>query len=215
MQRRKFIVGLASLTAGASAAVGTGAFSNATIPDRAVTVNVETDDNATIALVPGADPDISLVNGQLAMDLTGSNGEGVNINSLYTWGDHTDPANDYAFKIVNNDESEYDDVVFKYELDDDSWVDNATTYDNESFIKFSVYSPPQPNGYWGFMKCPNNQLATPNPVSRNMPTSGPVDFTPGQVLYVVIDVDTTGVDATVADDLSGKLSIEVSGIGGN
>jgi DNA polymerase III alpha subunit (gram-positive type) len=48
-----------------------------------------------------------------------------------------------------------------------------------------------------------------------MPTSGPVDFEVGQEIYVVVDVDTTGVDATPDDDLTGALSVEVSGPGGN
>jgi hypothetical protein len=208
------LTAVGALAAGSAAGIGTGAFSTATIPDRQVTVAVEQDDEATIALVPGNDPDISLSSnpGELQLDLTGANGEGTNINSVYTWGDPNDSHNDYAFKIVNNDESDYDDLVATYELDDDSWVDHATTNGNESFINFQVFNG---SGYWAAFKCPNNQLSTPNPVTRNLPTSSPVDFEAGQTLYVVVTVDTTGQYATIDDDLSGKLSFEVSGLGGN
>ena len=210
VKRRKFLIGLGAVAAGSAAAVGTGAFSSAAMPDRHVTVAIDDDANSQIALVPGNDPDVSISgDGQLELELLGADGEGVNINSVYTWGDHDSPSDDYAFKIVNNDDQDYDDVVLTYEVEDDSWIDNSTTYNNESFIRFSAYGSGDPDGYWGSMKCPNNQLGTPNPVSRNLPTSGPVDFEVGQELYIVVDVDTTGVDATMDDDLTGTLSIEV------
>jgi hypothetical protein len=210
VKRRKFLIGLGAVAAGSAAAVGTGAFSSAAMPDRHVTVAIDDDANSQIALVPGNDPDVSISgDGQLELELLGADGEGVNINSVYTWGDHDSPSDDYAFKIVNNDDQDYDDVVLTYEVEDDSWIDNSTTYNNESFIRFSAYGSGDPDGYWGSMKCPNNQLGTPNPVSRNLPTSGPVDFEVGQELYIVVDVDTTGVDATLDDDLTGTLSIEV------
>jgi hypothetical protein len=213
VKRRKFLIGLGAVAAGSAAAVGTGAFSSATVPDRHVSVEIDDDANSQIALVPGDDPDVTIGgDGQLRLDLEGADGEGVNINSVYTWGDHDSPSDDYAFKIVNNDDQDYDDVVLTYEVDDDSWIDNSTTYNNESFVRFTAYGSGDPNGYWGSMKCPNNQLGTPNPVSRNLPTSGPVDFEVGQELYIVVDVDTTGVDATMDDDLTGTLTIEVGDI---
>ena len=215
MQRRKFIAGMGSLAAAGAAGIGTGAFTSASAT-RTVTAHVDNDLNAQIALVPGQHSGIELNgNGELEIDLSGDNGEGVNPNSQYSWGDPNDPANDFAFKIVNNDGQDYDDLILEYELEDDSWVDNSTTYDNESFIRFDTYGQGDPDGYWAGIKCPNNQLGTPNPVSKNMPTSGPVDFESGQAVYVVVETDTTGVDADLADDLSGSLTINVEGPGGN
>jgi len=215
MQRRKFIAGMGSLAAAGAAGIGTGAFTSASAT-RTVTAHVDNDLNAQIALVPGQHSGIELNgDGELEIDLSGDDGEGVNPNSKYSWGDPNDPANDFAFKIVNNDGQDYDDLILEYELDDDSWVDNSTTYDNESFIKFDTYGQGDPDGYWGHIKCPNNQLGTPNPVSRNMPTSGPVDFESGQAVYVVVQTDTTGTDAELADDMSGSLTITVEGPGGN
>jgi hypothetical protein len=213
IQRRKFLIGLGAVAAGSATVVGTGAFSSAAMPDRQVTVTVDDDASAQIALVPGDDPDVTLSgSGELQLVLDGGDGEGVNIDAVYTWGDHDEPSTDHAFKIVNNDDQDYDDVVLTYEVDDDSWIDNSTTYNDESFIRFTAYGSGDPDGYWGSMKCPNNQLGTPNPVSKNLPTSGPVDFEVGQELYVVVDVDTTGVDATVDDDLTGSLSIAVGNV---
>ena len=215
VKRRKFLIGIGALAAGSGAAMGTGAFSSASIPDRSVTAKVNEDHNSTIALVAGDDKDISISeSGELHLDLTGQNEEGVNINSRYTWGDHDNPADDYAFKIVNNDDTAYDDLALSYDVEDDSWIDNSTTYSNESFIKFTAYGSGDPDNYWGSMKCPNNALGTPNPNSQNLPTSSAVDFEVGQEMFIVVDIDTTGSLATTDDDLTGTLSVDVSGPGG-
>jgi hypothetical protein len=207
MQRRKFIAGVGSLAAAGAVGIGTGAFTTSSA-GRSVTVDVVNDESATIGLFAGDDPDIWINDdGELTLDLTGDDGEGVNINSVYTWGDHDTPADDYAFKITNNDESTYNDVTLTYEVEDDSWIDNSTSWDNESFIRFTVYG----FGYSTDIKTPNNQLSTPNPNSRSV--MGPhnwLQFAPGDEWYVVVDVDTTGVDATTEDDLTGELTIEVS-----
>jgi hypothetical protein len=206
--RRNFLIGLGALAAGSGAAMGTGAFSSASIPDRHVSVQVDEDDASTIALVPGDDPDIGLTDGgELYLDLTGSDGEGVNINSRYTWGDHDNPADDYAFKIVNNDETTYNDVTLSYDVENDGWIDHSTTYDSESFLRFTVYG----FGYSTGMRAPNNALSTPDPVSRSV--MGPhnwLQFAPGDEWYVVVDADTTGPNATPDDDLTGDLTIDVS-----
>ncbi|UWG46457.1 DUF1102 family protein [Halanaeroarchaeum sp. HSR-CO] len=215
MQRRKFLATVGSLAAGSAAAIGTGAFTTASA-DRSVTVEVENDLNSKIALVPGGHSGIEINDdGELEIDLMAPGDNGVNINSTYTWGDPDDPAADHAFKIVNNDGQDYDDLILGYDLDDDSWVDHSTTYSNESFIRFDAFGEGDPDGYWASLKAPNNELGTPIPVSRSMPTSDPVDFEAGQEIYVVIDVDTTGSLATLDDDLTGTLTVTVEGPGGN
>jgi len=50
MQRRKFLIGLGSLAAGTAAATGTGAFSQATVNDRAVNVGVVNDSQGFLGL---------------------------------------------------------------------------------------------------------------------------------------------------------------------
>ncbi|WP_340100273.1 hypothetical protein [Salinibaculum salinum] len=206
---------MGSLAAGGAAAMGTGAFTTASA-SRSVTVDVVNDEEGLIGLMAGDHQNIEINDdGELVIDLEGPGGEGVNINSQYTWGDPDDPASNYAFKIVNNDSQDYDDLILEYELEDDSWVDNSTTYSNESFIKFHTLGSGDPDGYWADIRAPNNALGTPIPVSKNLPTSGPVDFESGQEVYVVVEVNTTGSLATTDDDLTGSLTIKAEGPGGN
>jgi hypothetical protein len=213
--RRKFLAGLGALASGSAAAVGTGAFTTASA-SRSVTVDVTGDEGSKIGLMAGDHQGIEInSDGELIIDLAGPGEEGVNINSEYMWGDKENPATTYAFKIVNSDGQDYDDLILEYELDDDSWVDNSTTYSNESFIRFHTFGSGDPDGYWGSLQAPNNALGTPIPVSRNMPTSDSVDFTSGQEVYVVVEVNTTGSLATTDDDLTGTLTVNVEGPGGN
>jgi hypothetical protein len=216
MERRKFLLGVGSLAAAGTAAVGTGAFSSNSIKDRSVTARVAGDAASTIALVPGDDPDITVNQNsgaenhkELQLDLTGENGEGTNINSVYTWGDHDNPADDHAFKIQNNDESSYQNVTFEYAVDDPSWITQSTSYDFQSFLEFTAYN------IGGFtdteMRAPDYALSTPNPRARDLlQPHNALEFGSGDEWYIVLDVNTTGVEASVDDDLSGALTIEVS-----
>lgn len=95
MQRRKFLATVGSLTAASAAAIGTGAFSQMTSGERAVTVQVEDDANSFLALVPAADDQpnhhghFAEQNGdklEINVDgdnLTFPNGNGVNPDSEY------------------------------------------------------------------------------------------------------------------------------------
>ena len=189
--------------------MGTGAFSTASVEDRSLTAEVAGDESAMVSLVPGADSDISTnSDGALKLDLSGDDGEGVNIDSVYTWGDHDNPASDHAFKITNQDNSTYNDVTFSYDVENDGWIQRHDwNKGEESILKFTVYA----SGAMTDMVAPNHALMTMNPVSRNI--TGPhswLQFAPGDEWYVVVDIDTTGPYASTEDDLSGDLTIEVS-----
>lgn len=69
MDRRKFVLGLGSIAAGGAAAMGTGAFSSATINDRSVEANVVTDDNALLRLDPSVSQHATLANGKLKVSI--------------------------------------------------------------------------------------------------------------------------------------------------
>jgi hypothetical protein len=103
MQRRKFVVGLGSLAAGASAVMGTGALSKTEI-DRGMTGVIAPDTNsAYVSLAPsngsnnnGAHVDTSGT--EITLDFTGSGGnggDGLNANSK-NWFDR-------VFKVTLND----------------------------------------------------------------------------------------------------------------
>jgi hypothetical protein len=207
VKRRKFLIGLGSLAAGGAAAMGTGAFTSASADNRTVSVGVETDSSSQIGLVAGDVPDVfQNSNGEIELDLTGAEGEGVNPNSEYTWGDPNNPNNNYAFALVNNDESNYENIEFTYTLNDASWVEDEGW---ESFIKFTVYRD------GNFTK----KMRAPNPYEPEKETSrGLADgiiFDSGEVWPVVVEVDTDSHSAEDLEqgdiDLSGKLTIEVSG----
>jgi hypothetical protein len=88
MQRRKFVVGLGSLAAGASAVMGTGALSKTQI-DRGMSGAIANDSNAYVKLAPsngnnnnGAHVDDSGT--EIVLDFTssgGNGGNGLNANS--------------------------------------------------------------------------------------------------------------------------------------
>jgi hypothetical protein len=208
VKRRKFLVGLGALAAGSGAAMGTGAFTSASIPDRQVSVQVDGDASSQIALVAGDDPDISQQNGQLTMDLSGADGEGVNINSRYTWGDPENPADDHAFKIVNNDDSGKSYAMkMEYHFDDLGWIDERQ---GQSFLKFQLFG-----GFGGNSRTYPDQRGSYN---RDYALGGPGDESPvgsrrfesGEEWYVVVTVDTTGEYASTDDKLSGAASFHFS-----
>jgi hypothetical protein len=216
MERRKFIIGAGALATGSSAAVGTGALTTASA-ERSVNVGVASDSNAQIGLIEGNDPDIESNNGELELDLTGSNGEGVSINSTYTWGDPDNPSSEYAFKLVNNDESTYQGsgsgpageggVTLSYDFSDTSWLDNG---DDESYIRFRVFRPSDGRKVIDFT-APDQYRGNTNTYNGAMTDgSNSWPFAPGDQWFVVVSTNTTGSDATTSDDLSGNLTIEIS-----
>ena len=95
MERRKFIIGAGALATGASAAVGTGAFTSASTGDRTVEVATAGDSNAFTVIEPGE------ANGDYAEETDGTlelnfnedadtfmdEGQGVNEGSVYTFDD--------------------------------------------------------------------------------------------------------------------------------
>jgi hypothetical protein len=215
MQRRKFVVGLGSLAAGGAAAMGTGAFTSATTPDRDLSVSVDADDESMIALKPGDDEDITLnSSSQLELNLSGSNDEGANINSRYEWGDFANPDGDPAFTIQNNDTEDY---MFKmeYYFDDGSWIEKPSGKNvgvDGSFVEFKVAAP---NGQSASETYPNqggNQdRSLPNPEGSSFGSNtGGFRFNSGEEYTMAVATDTTGPNSDVDDKLSGSLYITVA-----
>lgn len=95
MERRKFLIGAGSTAVGASALVGSGAFS-VVRADRDMTVEVVDDDGAYLTLDPNS-AYAELDDGMLAIDFAGGtaeqNGEGLN--------DEADSRFDDVFRIEN------------------------------------------------------------------------------------------------------------------
>ena len=91
MERRKFLIGMGTIATGSAVAVGTGAFSQATVPDRQLTVEVaENDGDGGVGLIPG-DTDIAYYNGDGELEINLNEGlresaTGMNPNSTYYLG---------------------------------------------------------------------------------------------------------------------------------
>ena len=86
MKRRKFAVGLAALTGGASFSIGTGAFSASRV-EREADISVVNDADALVGLVPNEEiAGVDLEGGQLAISLSDP---GINVNSVYQFGRFT------------------------------------------------------------------------------------------------------------------------------
>ena len=215
MERRKFIIGAGALATGSSAAVGTGAFSTATALDRQATVEIDSDDEAQLALVPSDTVEgIEIDNdGLLNIDLTGPEDQGVNPQSTYTWGNPDNLEDEFAFKILNQTENTYESLTLSYEFEDDSWIeDTGTLSDRRSTIEFQVFRGTEGSN--------PSDLTAPrysssgdsgrNPSEDIMEGSPGVDFTPGDDFYVVVEVNTDEPLADLDDDLSGHLTIEAS-----
>ena len=220
MDRRKFIIGAGSLAAGGAAAIGSGAFTSATLADRSVSVSVADDANAQISLIGGDDPDVSAdESGALELDLSGSDGEGVNINSIYTWGDPDNPASNYAFKMVNKDETGQSySVKMMYDYDR-SWVNGSASWDQnyQSFIEFEVFDG---DGHFaGRPKWARSQQwpdqgeygsrGSDSPLKLGDGAAENRALNPGEAWYFIVRVDTTGADASTDDKLAGEATIEL------
>lgn len=216
MERRKFVIGLGSLAAGGAAATGTGAVSQLTAPDRAVNVQVTGDSSADIALIPGNDPDIALDNdGELELNLS-ENGYGVNIDSIYEYGNPDDPSGTPAFTVQNNTSQSFKIVEFSFTPDDNNWV---TANDDQSFIRFTFND----SGLFDNQgNDPNVKKSMTFPPQKSDGTSfgtglGSVEisassgeqFDPADTIEVGIEVNTTGTDASTDDVLSGDLRINL------
>ena len=73
MQRRKYLAAIGSLAAGGAAATGTGAFTQTTVPNRSVTVQIAgSDANGALGLEPNDELDSVYLNGnnELEINLT-------------------------------------------------------------------------------------------------------------------------------------------------
>lgn len=114
MERRKFLIGVGGTAIGASALVGSGAFSSVEAT-RSVSVNVAGDESAYLGL-EAASPYASIEGKQLQLnfDDNGNGGEGVNVDAVSTF--------DGVFQITNNGPNDLDITIDKSELaNPDRW----------------------------------------------------------------------------------------------
>lgn len=160
-------------------AFGASAFTTATI-ERDSTIDVTSDSNSIIALSAGSSSMVSETDGELTIDMSGSNGEGVNVNSTYVIGDTSNATNTYAFSTTNNDANARN-ITFAYAANTDN--------DANKNVQFDVYD----SGGSSATSFSEEGNATLTSVSS------------GTTHYIVLTVDTSG--SATNDDLSGTLTV--------
>ncbi|MFC7155551.1 hypothetical protein ACFQPA_08780 [Halomarina halobia] len=165
-----------------SATIGAMAFTTGSV-SRSVSADVVTDDVGLIALQAGSS---GLVyqdgNGALTIDFTnGAAASGVNTDAHFEIGDPNNGNATYAFNVTNLD-SESHDFTFSY-----TGVTNDT--DTGANIQYQVYNST------------GSLLGTASEESTYTVSA----LGSGQTVYVVVVVDTVGLDSTA--NLSGTLEI--------
>lgn len=208
MNRRKFLATLGVATTGTSAAAGTGAFTSVSA-NRSVSVQVASDSNALLGLVPGNTGLVTESDGtlQINLDGTGTPAEGVNFDAVTQIGSHENPEEDHAFKIVNQGTQS---VMLKlnHYFTDTEWIGSRES--EQSFIRYTLIDT---DGGRSKQTFPNT-VRTRKEKSLGMPfgtsfRSSNYDrrFNVGEEFFVVITIDTTGAMASLDDDLSGVVEI--------
>ncbi|GGL38350.1 hypothetical protein GCM10009037_22480 [Halarchaeum grantii] len=164
-----------------ASAVGASAFTTASV-DRTSTMDVVADDAGLIALSPGnASTDLVRTgsNGQLTIDFTNSAASGVNGDSTFSIGDNTTSSPTYAFNVTNNGAASHSfELGYAFDNTDPSG-------DN---VELAVYN--STGGYVG------TAVDT---------TSTTFTADPDETHYVVVSVDTTGLNNST--DLSGTVTV--------
>jgi len=183
-------ISLAILVVGflvASSFIGTAAFTSATVT-RGSSVGVSADDGAVIGLTAGNVAGVSDTGDKLNVDL--GNGNGLNIESSFDYGDSSAPSSTYAFSMTNNADSELDFTVNYINVDPDA-------ADKTSNLKFKFYNS---DG-----TALTESSSSTEVVITEEGGGQTFSLSSAQTVYVVITVDTTGL--TSSDDLSGDIEI--------
>lgn len=170
----------------ASLIVGASAFTTGSV-ERSSSVNVVSDNSGLIGLEDGTSGDLVYMNtsNALAIDFTQGSGSGVNTAAHFELGNPSDPTNQSAFNITNNDASTHDITV--------SYTGAGGTSDGDDNIQFQIYDST------------GTQVGTT--VSEESTSTTITGAASGNTYYVVVVVDTYGLDTT--SDLSGTLNVSV------
>jgi hypothetical protein len=218
MQRRKFLIGAGSAAVGASALVGSGAYSAMTA-SRDANINVVNDGSGLVALRSGTLSDVVRESdGQLMVDFTADgNAGGVNVNSRYQVGQfdyqppgEVDPLQDEAFGGWGNP---YQDAAFFIENQDSTAHNVSLTYTITGSIDGSqIYFQLQDEDDYNSGDV-TDEILIPNVAGRGNTASVTLDS--GEKVGVSFQVDTgdgdpgsgSVTDGSTAENLSGTLTV--------
>jgi hypothetical protein len=176
------IAGVALTVILVASVIGASAFTSGSV-ERTSNVNVVNDDTGLLALEDGTSGGLVYQNstGALEIDFTKGGASGANVEAHYELGNPSDPTNQTAFNITNND-AESHDITVEYT--------GAGSGDADENIQFQVYDSS------------GTPLGTVSEETTSQTFSG---VSSGTTLYVVMVVDTNGV--TNSTDLSGTMNV--------
>ena len=182
---RTKIAVLAVAVIAVSATLGASAYTTGNV-SRTANIDVVTDDAGLIALADGTSGDLVTQSGdQLAIDFTAGGAGGVNTDAHYELGNPSDPTNQTAFNISNLD-AEAHSFTVEY-----TNVNTNATGDGTENIQYRVYDSS------GTEQAIVSEESTSNSATINVAS--------GETLYVVMVIDTTGLDSSA--DLSGTFNV--------
>lgn len=181
MRTKLFAIGI--VFALVSTAFSVGAFTSTTV-ERQSNVDVVTDGSGLVGLEDGTSGDLISTNstGALAIDLTNGSASGANVHARFEFGNPSDPQNQSAFNITNND-GEQRTLTLDYTgiTSDDG--------DNEVDLKFEVY---------------HEGTATPQATLTDESSAKDITLNSGETAHVVMIIDT---EDDKGADYSGTLKI--------
>ncbi|MDF9747742.1 hypothetical protein [Natrinema salsiterrestre] len=188
MKRRTLITGLGTLVTGSAAAIGTGAFNSATV-DRDVTMDVTTDLDSSVALVPGPSGLARIEEGRLVIG--SEDMDGVN------------PGATYQFGALANGDADSTDHLFRIEK-------NAKgTHDVTVDFTEATDSPSQNSEYsWTITHWDGDTAVETKTVGSDTDGTGVTFEGVGSGSFLAAVLEFTGGD--VGDDLSATLTVSAA-----
>lgn len=179
MQRRTLI---ASVGAIMGTGIGATAYTSATV-NREATISVATDSTAQIELTAGGFDQITENTTTGVLDI---NFPSLNSNSTFVFGDSGGPQASHAFTLTHNEADR--DVALDYAFT------NADPDGTTVNVQFEVFTD-------------DGAGTVASQAVADEDTTGTItSAVSGQTYYVVLTIDTTGVDVST-NDLSGTLTI--------
>lgn len=178
--------------------IPTGAFTSVEA-ERGVTVSVASDQQALLALVDGHPGGLveETGQGQLTIDFAQAGGAGANEDAVFKLGDPNAPQTDHAFRIANQG-TQSRDLEIQYTL-----ASGASDADSDENLEFTFHYDSTGDG---------NVDASASVSEESGSTAASIpDVGVGQAVYVVVSVDTKGLNQ--ANDLSGDLRIRATDLG--
>ncbi|MFC7227550.1 hypothetical protein N0B31_09060 [Salinirubellus salinus] len=196
VKRRKVLIGAGALFAGSSAAVGTGALSQASV-DRGISGRIANDTNGYVSLKKGFDNGDHVSfgeGGELSLNFgnLGADGAGLNADSINYF--------DSVFRVEINDDDEG--PTGEYQSEDGE----PTMNEPENYYFWVTENLGQYNDNIDFYRAGGRQSSIVGPENAQQPNSDNAGFWVG----VCIDLDDEGFDAGDAFDIEDAFTVHVS-----